>query len=153
MIPRVTHKSMFNARSPGARPAFHVCCMVFLTARSTIDTRITAAAVLLIVVLAGTVANSAIRNEVNQGTRVQSGPPHSGIRTYRLPVRKSHGVCRNNNECNDDCCCVERQHVQTCQPYSLFGERCTISQIRGGVYHSACPCAAGNQACKNDTCK
>ncbi|XP_049527055.1 uncharacterized protein LOC119458338 isoform X1 [Dermacentor silvarum] len=138
---------MFHGRSPRTRTPYHVCCMAFVKAGSEFWTIVATAALLLLIVLAESDAYSPIRHAVHQGARAQRGPYFSGRGSYSLQVKKSRGgVCHSTNECKEEYCCVERQHVQTCQPYSIFGERCTIPQIRGGGYHDACPCAAGNRA-------
>ncbi|XP_049527056.1 uncharacterized protein LOC119458338 isoform X2 [Dermacentor silvarum] len=153
---------MFHGRSPRTRTPYHVCCMAFVKAGSEFWTIVATAALLLLIVLAESDAYSPIRHAVHQGARAQRGPYFSGRGSYSLQVKKSRGgVCHSTNECKEEYCCVERQHVQTCQPYSIFGERCTIPQIRGGGYHDACPCAAGNRymccsdhaACSSTNCK
>jgi len=57
-------------------------------------------------------------------------------------------VCSYTKDCGSGCCLMDRDTRQrSCQPMALFGEKCSLGQVKGDLYVDACPCSAGSDAC------
>uniref|UniRef100_A0A6G5A411 Putative tick ixodegrin n=1 Tax=Rhipicephalus microplus TaxID=6941 RepID=A0A6G5A411_RHIMP len=66
---------------------------------------------------------------------------------------KGLGVsCRSTIECYPGLCCIRDGHIDTCQMSSMYGEKCSLGQIKGGIYHKHGPCYYGDEYCIDGTC-
>ncbi|KAL1481370.1 hypothetical protein MTO96_034515 [Rhipicephalus appendiculatus] len=84
---------------------------------------------------------------------LKSERTRDSIRPLSAPQLKGIGEsCKNTDECQPALCCLQQDHVDTCQWLPMFGDSCTPDQIKGGVYHENGPCLNGDAYCINGMC-
>ncbi|XP_023242323.1 uncharacterized protein LOC111640541 [Centruroides sculpturatus] len=54
--------------------------------------------------------------------------------------------CRNSMECSSGCC-VQFRKNRMCLARAEYGERCTVDQVKGGVFDQYCPCKNSSFVC------
>uniref|UniRef100_A0A224YB28 Ixodegrin B n=1 Tax=Rhipicephalus zambeziensis TaxID=60191 RepID=A0A224YB28_9ACAR len=75
------------------------------------------------------------------------------IRPLSAPQLKGIGEsCKNTAECQPELCCLQQDHIDTCQKLPAFGDSCTPYQIKGGVYYENGPCLNGGDYCIDGMC-
>uniref|UniRef100_A0A0K8RN43 Putative ixodegrin protein n=1 Tax=Ixodes ricinus TaxID=34613 RepID=A0A0K8RN43_IXORI len=93
--------------------------------------------------LALTVVVTALLAEVTAVPGGQQPVWPSGVPAPR-PGEKGD-PCTTAASCSTSLCCLKQPNnsSRTCQPLGLYGQACSESQIKGGVYIGHCPCGTG----------